>query len=113
MISHYYGIRNFMKKPADNEDVYKNIREYGAEEIILGEILFDNFAKDNKLEEKLINYKKDYSKLADIINDEYKKDEKKPENIEFKVLTESLVYSELEEYISDFPKIKKFFFGNK
>ena len=113
MISHYYGIRNFMEKPADNEDVYKNIREYGAEEIILGEILFDNFAKDNKLEEKLINYKKDYSKLADIINDEYKKDEKKPENIEFKVLTESLVYSDLQEYISDFPKIKKFYFGNK
>ena len=53
MISHYYGIRNFMKKPADNEDVYKNIRNYEAEEIILGEILFDNFAKDNKLEDKL------------------------------------------------------------
>ena len=113
MISHYYGIRNFMEKPADNEDVYKNIKEYGAEEIILGEILFDNFAKDNKLEEKLKDYKDDYSKLADIINKEYKKDKKKPENIEFKVLLESLSYSELEEYISDFPKITKFYFGNK
>ena len=113
MISHYYGIRNFMKKPADNEDVYKNIRDYEAEEIILGEILFDNFAKDNKLEDKLKNYKDDYSKLAEIINKEYKKDEKKPENIEFKVWPKSLSYSELDEYISDFPKIKKFYFGNK
>lgn len=113
MISHYYGIRNFMKKPADNEDVYKNIRDYEAEEIILGEILFDNFAKDNKLEEKLKDYKKDYSKLAKIINEQYEKDETKPENIEFKVWPKSLSYSELEEYISDFPKIKKFYFGNK
>ena len=113
MISHYYGIRNFMKKPTDNEDVYKNIREYGADEIILGEILFDNFAKNIGLTEKLNNYKDDYSKLAEIINKEYKKDEKKPENIKFKVLEKALSYSELEEYISDFPKIKKFYFGNK
>jgi len=115
MISHYYGIRNFMKKnfAADNENVYKNIREYGAEEIILGEILFDNFAKDNKLEDKLKKYKEDYSELATIINKQYEKDETKPKNIEFKVLLESLSYSELQKYISDFPKIKKFYFGNK
>lgn len=115
MISHYYGIRYFMERDffKDNEDVYKNIREYGAEEIILGEILFDNFAKNSGLTEKLNNYKDDYSKLAGIINKEYKNDEKKPENIEFKVLEKSLSYSELEEYISDFPKIKKFYFGNK
>lgn len=115
MISHYYGIRRFMKGEFvdDNENVYNNIREYGAEEIILGEILFDNFAKDNKLEDKLKKYKEDYSELAEIINKEYKKDEKKPENIEFKVLEKFLSYSELEEYISDFPKIKKFYFGNK
>ncbi len=113
MISHYYGIRNFMKKTADNEDVYKNIREYGAEEIILGEILFDNFATSSDLEKKLNNYKDDYSELAKIINEQYEKDETKPKNIEFKVLEKSLSYSELEEYISDFPKIKKFYFGNK
>ena len=115
IISHYYGIRNFMKKnfAADNEDVYKNIRDYKAEEIILGEILFDNFAKDNKLEDKLKNYKKDYSNLANIIKEEYKKDETKPKNIEFKVLEKSLSYSKLDKYISDFPKIKKFYFGNK
>ncbi len=115
MISHYYGIRRFMKGEFfdDNEDVYKNIREYGADEIILGEILFDNFAKDNKLEDKLKNYKKDYSNLANIIKEEYKKDETKPKNIEFKVLEKSLSYSELDKYISDFPKIKKFYFGNK
>lgn len=113
MISHYYGIRNFMEKPTDNEDIYKNIREYGAEEIILGEILFDNFAKNSDLEKKLNNYKDDYSKLAKIINDQYDIDKTKPENIKFKVLTESLVYSDLQEYISDFPKIKKFYFGNK
>ena len=113
MISHYYGIRYFMEGDffKDNEDVYKNIREYGAEEIILGEILFDNFAKTSGLTEKLNNYKDDYSKLAGIINKEYKNDEKKPENIEFKVLEKSLSYSELD--ISDFPKIKKFYFGNK
>ena len=115
MISHYYGIRRFMNHEfvADNEDVYKNIREYGAEEIILGEILFDNFAKNSGLTEKLNNYKDDYSKLAGIINKEYKNDEKKPKKIEFKVLEKSLSYSKLEKYISDFPKIKKFYFGNK
>lgn len=115
MISHYYGIRNFMEGDffKKNENVYKNIREYGAEEIILGEILFDNFAKNSGLTEKLDNYKDDYSKLAEIIKEEYKKDETKPKNIEFKVLEKSLSYSELEEYISDFPKIKKFYFGNK
>ena len=115
MISHYYGIRRFMKGEffGDNEDVYKNIREYGADEIILGEILFDNFAKNSGLTKKLDDYKSDYSKLAKIINKEYEKDETKPKKIEFKVLTESLSYSELEEYISDFPKIKKFYFGNK
>lgn len=113
MISHYYGIRNFMEKPTDNEDIYKNIRDYEAEEIILGEILFDKFAKNSGLTEKLDNYKGDYSKLAKIINVQYDNDETKPENISFKVLSESLVYSELEDYISDFPKIKKFYFGNK
>lgn len=115
MISHYYGIRRFMKREFvdDNENVYKNIREYGADEIILGEILFDNFAKDNKLEDKLKKYKEDYSELAKIINEQYKKDETKPKNIEFKVLLESLSYSKLQKYISDFPKIKKFYFGNK
>jgi len=115
MISHYYGIRRFMKREFvdDNENVYKNIREYGADEIILGEILFDNFAKDNKLEDKLKKYKEDYSELATIINKQYEKDETKPKNIEFKVLLESLSYSELQKYISDFPKIKKFYFGNK
>lgn len=115
MISHYYGIRNFMKPnfAAENEDVYKNIRDYEAEEIILGEILFDNFATSSDLEKKLNKYKDDYSELAKIINEQYEKDETKPKNIEFKVLTESLVYSDLQEYISDFPKIKKFYFGNK
>ena len=117
MISHYYGIRRFMKREFvdDNENVYKNIRDYKAEEIILGEILFDNFAKNSGLTEKLNNYKDDYSKLAKIINEQYEKDETKPKNIEFKVLKKSLSYSdsELEEYISDFPKIKKFYFGNK
>lgn len=58
-------------------------------------------------------YKRKYSELAKIIKEEYKNDEKKPENISFKVLEKSLSYSELEEYISDFPKIKKFYFGNK
>lgn len=116
MISHYYGIRNFMNRDffKKNENVYKNIREYGAEEIILGEILFDNFAKNSGLTKKLDDYKSDYFELAKIINDEYEKDEKKPKNIEFKVLEKSLSYSELlEDYISDFPKIKKFYFGNK
>ena len=115
MISHYYGIRNFMKGDffKKNENVYKNIREYGADEIILGEILFDNFATSSDLEKKLNKYKDGYSELAKIINEQYEKDETKPENIEFKVLSESLVYSDLQEYISDFPKIKKFYFVNK
>jgi hypothetical protein len=115
MISHYYGIRNFMEGDffKKNENVYKNIREYGADEIILGEILFDNFATSSDLEKKLNKYKDGYSELAKIINEQYDNDETKPENIEFKVLEKSLSYSKLEKYISDFPKIKKFYFGNK
>ena len=115
MISHYYGIRRFMNHEFvdDNENVYTNIREYGAEEIILGEILFDNFATSSDLEKKLNKYKDGYSELAKIINEQYDNDETKPENIEFKVLEKSLSYSKLEKYISDFPKIKKFYFGNK
>lgn len=115
MISHYYGIRRFMKGEfvEDNENIYKNIKEPKAQEIILGEILFDDFSKVGTLKPYLDNYENDYSSLAAIINDQYKKDKNKLNDVSFMVLEKSLHYSNLKDYISEYPQIKKFYFGNK
>ncbi len=106
IVSHYYGIRNFFisdyyEKDNRNLDA---VKEYGAEEFILGEIIFDNFGKE--LADTLKSYEEDYGQLAEIINNQCKKD--KIGN--FRILTELLKYSDLKDYISEFPKIKNFYF---
>ena len=115
MISHYYGIRHFMNKEfvKDTENIYKNVREYNAEEIILGEILFDDFSNVDSLNSYLDNYENEYSSLATIINEQYQKDKEKPKDVSFRVLPTSLHYSKLRNYISEYPQIYNFYFGNK
>lgn len=111
IISHYYGICNFMNGKyyeKDNENLNK-LKNHNAEEFLLGEILFDNFSK-NIREQYLVPYEKDYSTLARLINKQYGK-EKVPN---FKVIEESFHYSDLSEFISDnsLQKVYDFYFGN-
>ena len=115
MISHYYGIRRFMEGEFvdDKDNIYKNIKESKASEIILGEILFNDFSNVSSLKKFLDDYEKDYSSLASIINEQYQKDGKKPKDVSFRVLQTSLHYSELRSYISEYPQIEKYYFGNK
>ena len=107
IVSHYYGIRNFFISDyyeKDNRNL-DDVKKYGAAEFILGEIIFDNFGKE--LADTLKSYEEDYGQLAEIINNQCKKD--KIGN--FRILTELLKYSDLKDYISEFPKIKNFYFG--
>ena len=107
IVSHYYGIRNFFISDyyeKDNRNL-DTVKKYGAEEFILGEIIFDNFGKE--LADTLKSYEENYGQLAEIINNQCKKD--KIGN--FRILTELLKYSDLKDYISEFPKIKNFYFG--
>lgn len=108
IVSHYYGIRNFLDQKfytKDNEHL-DEIRDYGAEEYLLGEILFNNF-NDELKQKYLIPYEKDYNKLAKIINIQCENEKK----TELRVLEDSLRYSDLKDYISVFPKIHDFYFG--
>ena len=110
MVSHYYGIRNFM-----NEEYYEKdnetlplVLDYKADEFLLGEILFDNFGKDLR-DKYLLPYEEDYTNLAKIINAQCEKER----ITNFHVIENSLHYSSLalKDFISDFPKIKDFYFG--
>lgn len=110
MISHYYGIRNYI-----NDDFYENdnpclgnIKSHNAEEILLGEILFDNFGDDIK-KCYLKPYEDDYDYLAKLINKTFKGSNGK----EFKMLEKSLHYFDLRDMcLTDYPIIKDFYFGN-
>lgn len=110
IVSHYYGIRNFI-----NDDFYEKdnpcrekIENHSAKEILLGEVLFDNFGNDIK-EHYLKPYEEDYCKLAKIINEQPKELNGK----KFKVLENTLHYSDLEEIcLADYPIIRDFYFGN-
>lgn len=107
IISHYYGIRNFMNKKyyeKDNDNLEK-LKDHGAEEFILGEIVFDNFS-DTLKNKYLVHYENDYSTLAGIIN---KQCDKECPNL--RVLEKTLHYSDLQEFISDLPEVHKFYFG--
>lgn len=110
MVSHYFGIRNFMNKEyyeKDNE-ILPLVLDYKAEEFLLGEILFDNFGKDLR-DKYLLPYEEDYTNLAKIINAQCEKER----ITNFHVIENSLHYSSLalKDFISDFPKIKDFYFG--
>ena len=108
MISHYYGIRNFISEKfcENNNPCLQEVKDYKAKEILLGEILFDNIP--DSLEKYLTSYEDDYSKLAKIMNDELYKE--KISN--FKVLDNALKYTDLKNFISNLPKVKDFYFGN-
>lgn len=110
IVSHYYGIRNFMRKKyyEKDNDSLEEIKQYNAKEFLLGEILFDNFG--NELSEKyLLPYERDYTNLAKIINVQCKKED----ITNFRVIENLLHYSSpvLKEFISEFPRIKNFYFG--
>lgn len=112
MVSHYYGIRNFMEGEVykkDNENLIA-VQNHNAEEFILGEILFDNFGEE-LINNYLAPYKEDYGKLAQIINVQCKKENK----TNFRVIDTPLYYSNqaLKDFISEFPRIKDFYFGCK
>jgi hypothetical protein len=110
MISHYVGIRKFIKGDYfynDDEEVLKLVKGYSDGKIILGEILFDNFEKT--LDHFQKNYEKDYSKLAKKINEETKKTE---ECKNFSVLEKVINYSEIKGFIKN-PTIRKFYFGEE
>ena len=107
MNSHYYGIRNFLKGEyykKDNENLEK-LKNYKADEYILGEILFDNFGKE--LKDYLNSYESDYEKLAEIINDQYKID---VNDSKFRVLKKTLHYSDLKDYFDKSSKIRQYYF---
>ena len=109
MISHYYGVRNFINDEYYEKDnpCNEKIKKHEPTEILLGEILFDNFSEDIK-GHYLKNYEEDYCKLAEIIN----KQPKELNNKSFKMLEKSLHYSDLENIcLSDYPIIKHFYFG--
>ena len=108
MISHYYGIRNFIEKKFYDEELEnqkKVIEYYNSDcEIILGEILFDNLS-ENQEKNYLNPYIEDYKKLSKIINMQIKSN-----NVEnFKMLEEPLKYSNLKNLIN--PAIRNFYFG--
>lgn len=107
IVSHYYGIRNFISKKyykKDNENL-DLIKKYGAKEFILGEILFDNFG-DTLKENFLKPYEGEYEKLAKVINAQCKKED----IFNFRILDNSLRYSKLKNIINDFPIIEDFYF---
>lgn len=110
LISHYYGIRNFLKGEyyeKDNENL-KTLQDFKADEYILGEILFDNFG--DELKSKLTSYEKDYEKLAKIINDQYTNE---GNNERFRVLDKPLHYSDLKNNLNIPPKVLQYYFGDK
>lgn len=109
MISHYVGIRKFIKGDYYNndEEILKLVKEYSDGKIILGEILFDNFEKT--LDHFQKNYESDYSKLAKKINEEARKTE---ECKKFSVLEKVIKYSEIKKFIKN-PTIRRFYFGEK
>lgn len=111
MISHYYGIRNFINEKFydeenENQKKVKNFYKENKQncEILLAGILFDNLS-DNQKEKYLAPYEADYIKLAEIINEQICKNNIK----NFKMLEKTLKYSSLKNRLN--PKIKKFYFG--
>lgn len=109
MISHYYGIRNFLEEDfyEKNNPCLENIKQHNAKGILLGEILFDNFS--NEIKEKYQRtYEKNYCYLAKLVNKIFKGSNNKT----FKMLEKSLSYSSLKNIcLNDYPIIKDFYFG--
>lgn len=109
IISHYYGIRNFLNNDfyVTDNDSLETLKQHKAKEFLLGEILFDNFG--DKFQERLQSYEKDYCELASIINLQCQNDKIK----NFRILEKSLRYSTLLNDMLDFPQIHDFYIGTK
>ncbi len=112
MISHYYGVRNFIGGDYyDKEnEIQKNVIDYSKEndcKILLGTILFDNLCEKQK-EVYLNPYTEDYEKLAEIINRNAVEDGKS----NFKMLGKPLKYSDFRNLVSGLPEVEKYYFGN-
>ena len=88
-----------------------DIYEKDNTDILLGEIIFDNF--DENLKEKYLKpYESDYIELAKIINKQYKDDKK---DASFSILEVPLRYSLFTTLNCNYklpPKVKEFYFGN-
>ena len=115
IISHYYGIRNFLKgKPyKKGYEMFNKIHDQiNAQEILLGEIIFE-FTKIN--ERYLESYKEKYSELAKIINKKYNQDFNNDKK-DFKVIKQLLTYSSIIDKNSTYklpPKVRDFYFGGR
>lgn len=110
MISHYIGIRNLCDSPGCKEDTIAHAVSAGAK-ILLGEILFTKGIGQLHIgngEECLASYRKKYIVLADILNEQLKKD---GISDKFTVLSDILSYSQFQdkEYIWE-PRVKRFYF---
>ena len=106
IISHYVGIRNLLTNNCyekDNANFTSVKEEAQNAEILLGEILFDNFG--NEFEPILNSYEKDYEILAKKLNEISEKPS------EFKILNKLWHYSTLKDFPKD-EKIREFYFGN-
>lgn len=110
MISHYIGIRNLCDSPGCKEDIISHAVLAGAK-ILLGEILFTKGIGQLPIgngEECFASYRKKYLVLADILNEQLKKD---GISDKFTVLSDILSYSLFQdkEFIQE-PEVKRFYF---
>lgn len=110
MISHYIGIRNLCNSPDRKEDNIAYAVLAGAK-ILLGEILFTKGIGQLPIgngEECFASYRKKYLVLADILNEQLKKD---GISNKFTVLSDILSYSQFQdkEFIQE-PQVKRFYF---
>lgn len=110
MISHYIGIRNLCDKSDAKDDRITNAVSAGAK-VLLGEILFTKEIGQLPVgngEECFASYKKRYSILADILNNQLKRDGM---NDKIAVLNKILSYSQFrdKDYIQE-SQIKRFYF---
>ena len=109
MISHYIGVRNLCDKPDKKNDTVADAISAGAK-VLLGEILFTKGIGQLPIgngEECLAAYQKKYRILADIMNEQLKKD---GVSNRITVLSDILSYSQFQdkEYIR--PQIRRFYF---
>ena len=110
MISHYIGVRNLCDSPGRKEDAVACAVSAGAM-VLLGEILFTKGIGQLRIgndEECFVSYQKKYTVLADVLNEQLKKD---GISDKFTVLSDILSYSQFKdkEYIQE-PQVKRFYF---
>ena len=110
MISHYIGIRNLCDRPDGGEDAAAREIAAGAK-VLLGEILFTKGIGQLPIgngEECLASYRKKYTALADVLNEQLERDGIRDK---FTVLRDIVSYSQFQDkaYIRE-RQIKRFYF---